>query len=356
MILSNDILCDIKSKKEFNITYSKYYYRLSKEYLNSDFPLRARNIHYKSERMLDCCNLWLWEVYHQNKVMDLQKVNRCMDKFCPNCKKLNLASAIHNLRPTFDLLLQEGYQPFLLTLTVPNVLGAELRNTVDKLNKAFYKLYTLLSKDGKKGFKNRYVTFDGALKVFEVTTNNKKKTYHPHLHIMVFCKNFDKKVFDKCFKGPFSTKRKSFSYYSKMDYQIMKLWKLCYDGLPGSEKNYNSLPNDWTSLYLCDIKEMDIKGIYEVLKYTFKDTDIKNYTNFKDIFLALEGKRLRQGYGLLYNVKVEDDSMGELQELALKIKENPEQLLTREINDLITIYQDYLKISRFKATDELKNI
>lgn len=356
MDFTNEVLKEIQDKKSYNKTYSKYYYGLSKEYIGFNLPVRSKNILNKSDRINDCMNLWLWDVYHKNKVMDLQKVNRCMDRFCPNCRKLSLASSIHNLRPTFTDLIQQGYFPYLLTLTVPNVPGEELRDTIDRLNKAYYKFYTLMSKTGKKGFKDRFITLDASLKVLEVTVNNKERTYHPHLHVMAFSLTYDENLFDKKYLGPYSNKRNLFTYYSDMDYQIMKLWTLCYDGVSCTHKNYSSLQDDWTSLYLCDIREMDYKGIFEVLKYTFKDTDIKNYYNFKYIFLALEGKRIRQGYGLLYNIKVEDASMGDLQDLQLDIKENPEQLLTREINTLITTYHDYQKISRFKAYEELENI
>lgn len=359
MDFTNDVLKEIKDKKQHNIVYSKYYYRLAKEYQKLGLHNRFNTIFRKHNRIHDCMNLWDWDIYKKNKLMDLQRVNRCMDnRFCPNCRKFNLASAIHNISPSFKSLIDEGYYPYLLTLTIPNVEGIALRDTIDKLNKSFKKFYELFYRTDRHGFKDKLITFEAALKVLEITVNNNTGTYHPHFHIMLFSKEYDKSIFEKKYKGPWSNNRQAYSYYSDIDFQIMKLWKLCYDGISCSKINYDNLDNRWQDLYLCDIRELDTHGIYEVLKYTFKDTDIKNYDNFKFIFLALEGKRIRQGYGKLYNLKLEEEVDGEKLELSefLEKKENPEKIITREINELLTVYHGYKKISRFKAHKEFENI
>ena len=46
-------------------------------------------------------------------------------------------------------------------------------------------------------------------------------------------------------------------------------------------------------------------GFYEVFKYVFKDTDIKDFEVFRHLFFGLRDKRLRQGYGLLYNFNID---------------------------------------------------
>ena len=358
---TNDILINTQSKKEYNIVYSKYFYRLSKE-LSPDSG-RVRTLERKSDRINDCLNLWLWDVYHKNRIMDLQRVNRCWDnRFCPNCKKLNLSSAIHNFSPHFKKLLDEGYNPYLLTLTIPNVSGDKLRETITIMNKAFRKFFNLFNYDlngtTQKGFSERLIKFDAAYKVLEITCNNQTNTYHPHLHIIMFSKEYKPIHFEKVYPGPYRKKSQSYTKLSEMDIHIMQLWKMCFDGIRLSKNNFESMSTDWIDLYLCDIREMDSSGIYEVMKYTFKDTDIQNYYNFKDIFLSLENKRIRQGYGLLYNVKCEEED-GEkqlLDEFMNDKEESPDKLLTRSINELITVYKDYTKISRFNSHDEFSNL
>lgn len=343
----------MNEKHKYNKKYSKWFFALSEEYKKISLPVRSKTIFNKSNRINNCMNFWQWDLYEKNKLMDLQKVSRCMDnRFCPNCRRFNLASAIHNLSPFFKDLLSQGYYPYLLTLTIPNVEGLTLRDTIDKLYKAFRKFYYLFSRTDKKGCSFRLIDFEAALRVLEVTCNDIDGTYHPHLHIMVFSKNYDESLFHKYIKGEYSNKRHSYNYYSDLDMHIRTLWTMCFNDVTCTFKHYK----EQQELYLADIKEMDEKGIYEVLKYTFKDTDIKTYRNFKDIFLALEGKRIRQGYGLLYNLKCEDEAEGEKLELELIQKEEPQQLLTREINKLITVYKDYRKVSRFKNYQELEKL
>lgn len=358
MQFTNEILQEMKEKKKYNTAYSKYFYRLSKEH-HLESP-RSKSLHKKSDRINNCLNLWLWDVYHENKLMDLQSVNRCMDnRFCPNCKKLNLAFAINNFKPHFKKLLDDGYNPYLLTLTIPNVSGYELRSTIDKMNKSFTKLFRAISRDDNQGFSERLMKFDAAYKVLEITCNNVTNTYHPHFHIIVFSKEYDEELFQKQIPGPYRRKSKNYTYLSLLDIHFMKLWKMCFDNIRLSKNNFESTSDNWSDLYLCDIREMDYHGLYEVMKYTFKDTDIKNYNNFKYIFLSLESKRIRQGYGLLYNLKCEEEK-GEKQSLDeyLIKKESPEKILSRAIDDLTTVYKDYTKISRFNSSynDEFNNI
>lgn len=361
MEFTNDILNEMQRKKYYNEVYSKYFLGLSEEC--SSGSSREDLLKRKSVRIKDCLNLWTWDIYYKNKVMDLQRVNRCNDnRFCPNCKKINLSSAIHNFRPHFQQLLNEGYNPYLVTLTIPNVPGEQLREIVDSLNKAFRKMFNALSYEldgnGIKGFSERIMQFDAGYKVLEITCNNDFNTYHPHFHCILFSKEHNFDLLNKVYEGPWSSKQGKYIKYSKLDIFIMKIWKMCFDKIRLTSKNYYKMSDDWRELYQCDIREMNEKGLYEVMKYTFKDTDIQNYDNFKYIFTSLENKRIRQGYGLLYNVKCEEED-GEkqlLDEYIIDKEESPDKLLTRAIKELTTVYSEYRKISRFSCYNEFENI
>jgi hypothetical protein len=116
-----------------------------------------------------------------------------------------------------------------------------------------------------------------------------------------------------------------------------------YKEIRVNEKSYIEI--DLKDCYMCDIREMDSSGIVEVLKYTFKDTDIVNYSVFKNLVLALDNKRIRQGYGILYRLKLENDIEGEVLSLEeyLTEQEDPENLLIYEIQKLITDYKEFRK-------------
>lgn len=355
MEFSNEVLTQMNHKRKYNIQYANWYTVMSKEYDQSsayiDVLLR------KADRIKNCLNFWEWNVYHKNKLMDLQRVNRCMNnRFCPNCRKWDLAGAIHNLSRPFNKLLIEGYYPYLVTLTIPNVSAADLRSTIDKMNKAFRKLFGAFNYSfagTTKGFADRYFQVVGALKVLEITYNSNSQTYHPHFHCIFFSKDYDESLFMKGTPGEWSNKRQTYNFYSPADIQIMKLWTMYCKGQRLTTKSYVAMQLE--DLYICDIREMNDSGILEVLKYTFKDTDIVDYEVFKTLVNALENKRIRQGYGVLYNLKLEGEADGKKLSLAefLNEQEDPEKLYTQEIMKLVKDFNAYRKISRTKTFDKL---
>lgn len=356
MEYTNEILEEIKVKKQVNITYSRYYFKMSKELKN--LKVEHDRLQKRSDRIHDCLNLWAWDKYEKNKLLDLKKVNRCMNnRFCPNCKKLDLSKAIHSFKEPFQKLLLDGNYPYLLTLTIPNCKAEDLSDTIDLLNKSFLRLYRGFGEDSNNTIKFRELEFTACLKALEITYNSHSKTYHPHLHCIVFSKYYNELYFNKNIKGLYSQKRKTYNYHSQADIHMAKIWTMIVDKIRLTEKNYFKLTDDPKKLYQVDIKEMDEFGIYEVMKYTFKDSDIKNYSVFKTLVQALENRRIRQGYGELYNLKTEFSDDGEKQDIDefLETKENPTSLLTREINELITTYREYRKVSRF-TPNEYMNI
>lgn len=363
MEFTNETLEKMNEKLKYNDIFGNWYYGMSKE-VNYDLPVRAERLYKRGDRIKTCLDYWEWDLYEKNKLMDLQKVNRCKNnRFCPNCKKFELAKFIHGYSKEFKSLIIKSYNPYLLTLTVPNVKGEDLRETIDKINKTFNRFFKALSQpvgQGKHGFSERIMEFQGALKVLEITYNEIDNTFHPHLHCMMFSLDYPEFEFKKNIPGAWSNKRQSYNMNSIMDIQVMKLWYMCYNKIRLTKKNYDSLSNNWYDLYMCDIREMDEQGVYEVLKYTFKDTDVKNYYVFKTLVNSLENKRIRQGYGILRGLKCEDIEEGDLQGIEEYLnedkKETPNKLLTEGLTTLIKEYNNYRKISRFKAYKELENL
>ena len=126
---------------------------------------------------------------------------------------------------------------------------------------------------------------------------------------------------------------------------------MAYDGI-GSISEYQNVSDDWQDNYICDIRELEMpRGIYEFFKYCFKDVDIKNLDIFRDLYFGLKRKRLRQGYGEFYNVKLDGSEFGsdDCIENYLEFKdESPETLIHQYINDMTEKYGDYRKLSIFK--------
>ncbi|MGL5648771.1 MAG: protein rep, partial [Clostridium sp.] len=124
MDFSNEILEKMdKKKKEFNSQYSDYYYSMFQEFNLKKYSNRSDSIN-------DCMNLWLWDKYEKNKLLDLQKVNRCKNnRFCPNCKVLDISKFIYEFKKYYTELIPQGYKAYMLTLTVPSIPGEDLRAT-----------------------------------------------------------------------------------------------------------------------------------------------------------------------------------------------------------------------------------
>ena len=363
MEFTQEVLEKMQDKSKYNKIFGNWYYELAKE-IEPITLNKSQQVFRRGDRIKSCLDYWAWDLYEKNKLMDLLKVNRCMNnRFCPNCKKFELAKFIHSYGKDFKSLLIKNYNPYLLTLTVPNVSGEDLRETIDNMNKAFSKFFRLFNEpigQGKHGFKDRIIEFHGALKVLEITYNKKTNTFHPHFHCMIFSTDYPRLEFQKDIQGAWSNKRQSYNMNSLIDIQVMKLWYMCYSKIRLTKKNYDNLSDNWFDLYMCDMREMDEKGIYEVLKYTFKDTDVSSYYVFKTLVNSLENKRIRQGYGILRGLKCEDVEDGEKQDISEYLKEDkkesPDKLLTKGLNTLLKEYTKYKKISRFKAYKELKNL
>jgi hypothetical protein len=103
----------------------------------------------------------------------------CNNRFCYSCNRIRTAKLINNYIPVFESLDKEI---FMVTLTLPNCTGEDLKQTISKMIKAFQ----LIKDSGRKlyqrkGTKNILTGF----RKIECTYNYKLKNFHPHLHIVV---------------------------------------------------------------------------------------------------------------------------------------------------------------------------
>lgn len=333
-----------RNKEIINRQYSKWYFGMSEEAKAGKIKANEDTCKNKSERISNCLNLWIWDKYELNKILDLQTVNRCKNnRFCPNCRILDISKFIHKFKDIIIEYMQKDYHMYMLTLTIPNVKGEELEQTLRTLSKRFLTLTRRYKSTCKK---QHSIDIDGGVRVLEITHNSSVDTYHPHYHCMVMVKDgVPAELLQKNIKGRYSRKRKSVNMKSVLDLEISRYWTLIYQGKSVSKKALREL--DDKDIYECDFCELDEKGFYEVFKYTFKDVDVDAYKTFVTLELALRYKRLRQGFGLLYNVQCEDIEEGEYQELQLMYQEEPELMYMQDMRELYTTYESYKKVSRF---------
>lgn len=327
-----------------------------------------KGLYNRSERMRDCCNLTVWDKYEKNYLLDLQKINRCKDRFCPNCRTVALSLALHRFNQPFQNMLEKGYYPFMATFTVPNCHKDDLQGTIKKMNKAFLKLNRWLSKDTKEGFKKRLFKVPAIVKALEITQQKSNSDYyHPHFHCIFFLDTYDENLFQKYLPDGIHRKTGKTLYLSDADIFLSKLWTFAFDGI--SVRKWEQLPDSIEYLedrkrnyYMCDIREMEMPGgLYEVFKYCFKDDDIKTKEHMRVLLDCVTGARLRQTYGELYNLDIdsEDDMEKDLCdsiENYLEIKETPESVMCKTMRELGEKYSEYVKISRFKGSEHIQNL
>jgi len=302
-----------------------------------------------SERMASCMNYWDSDIYNESKVINITRVSRCKCKFCVNCKNYEVAKNLAKVSPIV-MELSKKYIPFLLTLTIPNVSKELYRETVIKLCKKFQKVIELFSSNINSWYAYKERKFDivGAIRALETTTNKKDETYHPHIHALIFIDTDNLKQFDKTNRGEYNTKTRSYNMISDADIEIRKIWTRLYNDIDRRQQDFDM------NSYMCDIRPIDtgdIKGILEVLKYAFKTRDITSYDVFETLYNGTYKRRLKQGYGLLYNLKFEErDDSAHMQSLLFQELPEHEKI---NLNDLVSKYGEYTKVTNFQSIKDV---
>ena len=98
MEFTNDLLLDMEQKKGlYNGKFANWYYQM---YIDDGGKIGSKNIDGKTilfpevklsndgdklitsnfnrgSRISSCCDIWVWNKYEKNKILDLQKLNRC---------------------------------------------------------------------------------------------------------------------------------------------------------------------------------------------------------------------------------------------------------------------------------------
>lgn len=127
--------------------------------------------------MANCANRI--EFTRQDGRLNPKKVFACGNRLCAICSA-QLARrdfAILAARVAIHARQHQRCMPILLTLTVRNVTGPELRSAVGELLGAFRKLIRM-------PVVKRAVI--GSHRSLEITFNKQQRTYHPHVHALCF--------------------------------------------------------------------------------------------------------------------------------------------------------------------------
>lgn len=205
-----------------------YYNRLFSESGLSKYENKAHNI--------SLCGSFLevWTYNDPQKKQRLKRANFCHDRLCPYCSYKLSREMFPRLKIASDLLKQDGYQLYFLTLTVDNVPGDNLMFQMDKLfadSRRFMR---------SQGWLDYY-------KSYELTYNAENDTYHPHLHYLVALKDFN--------------------FYPGFKADIAAKWHSFFSGAKA-----------WSFLEVDFQRVVDDGSICELLKYVVKPGSLNNDT------------------------------------------------------------------------------
>lgn len=277
----NNVLCKCTDKKLKNPKFTAFIAPLT----------TGKNI----IRISECGDFVMFLSDMNLENMKLHKSNFCGNRFCPMCSwrvsckdSLKISILMEHLRK------EENKEFIFLTLTTPNVTGEKLKETIEHFNKSYKRL--MERKEIKvmcKGYIRKLeVTYQKEKYITKELWERKKKyyekrglvigdlepnydTYNPHFHIVI--------VVNK-------------SYFTQSKQYIpqerwLELWQL------------STGDSSITQVDVRKAKLNDLKEVYELAKYSAKDSDyLVSPSVFKTFYLALKGKQGLAFSGLFKDV------------------------------------------------------
>lgn len=159
--LSKETLLKSVKRKSFQNYYLPYLAELAEQEKNEYWRKRA------------------WKVYHCAESLLISegeyRRHRCKLSECLICQGYKTSQRIKTHIP----ILKQLNDLQFMTLTIPNVLVCDLRNTIGLMSKVFRSVIDRLRKQGIKARGSRNL---------EVTFNPKRSDFHPHFHCVIECK------------------------------------------------------------------------------------------------------------------------------------------------------------------------
>lgn len=110
----------------------------------------------------------------------LHKANFCRDRLCPMCTWRRSLKIFGQVSKVLEYVNWDKYKAVFVTLTIKNCPLNALKDTIDRIYKAFSRM--VQDRRFKESFPGGY------FRVLEVTLGKDKKSWHPHLHIIFLAK------------------------------------------------------------------------------------------------------------------------------------------------------------------------
>lgn len=306
--IENEYVENLKTYREYNqIIYT--YFRDYAEELSSKVLLN------NSVRIRDCNKIWNINHYQQLNIKEVTKTHLCKNKFCFNCKKVLQAFRMSK----YSDFIRKQKNLYHLVLTVPNVAGDDLKETLKKMSKSFTRFYRILRNE--QGFKCSYdLGVLGAIRSLEITFSKKNESvsFHPHYHVLLSLDHSI--VLDKTHKNKFSFDNLIYlkRLFSDIELYFQKLWYCIYNNI--SLRKIKDIETGY-SVILDEFKEEDFIELFKYMckekSFIDEDSILLDYETFKYLYDATYRVKQLQGYGIFYNIR-DDFDYEEIKEDYLK--------------------------------------
>ncbi|MBG9909882.1 protein rep [Bacillus xiamenensis] len=208
----------------------------------------------KAEKVCDCAECLAFRRDNETGRLRLYQAYFCKVRLCPMCAwRRSLKIACHN-----KLIVEEAnrqYKPawIFLTLTVKNVEGDDLKQTISDMMKGFNRLMKYKKVDS---------SVFGYFRALEITKNHEQNTYHPHFHVLIPVK-----------RSYFTGK----SYIKQAEWTSLwkRAMKLDYTPIVHVQRVKGKKGIDAEAIEK-EVREAmeEQKAILEISKYPVKDTDV----------------------------------------------------------------------------------
>lgn len=215
------------------------------------------------QALRDCAS-WLYYAQQQDGKRKLAKANFCRLRLCPMCGWRRSLKMFTQVSAITDAILADKKARFIfVTLTIENVTGDNLRETIKRMNEGFKKLTSKGkgSLAASRAFRDNLL---GYMKAIEVTYNARRNNFHPHIHCI-----FEVRP----------------SYFGVAGYINHAGWRKMWREVMGLDYE--------PQVHVEAIKNTTAKAVAEVAKYPVKTSGLLKVKNKEQAAMAL--RELKHG-------------------------------------------------------------
>jgi hypothetical protein len=146
----------------------------------------------------------------------------CKNRFCKICNRIKTGQLINEYADELDNFSQKTF----VTLTIPNVKGGQLRDTIKQMNATIRKI-----QDARRKAKKILIT---GIRKLECTYNVNLNNYHPHFHFIIDGAEIGSELIESWLKyypgankaaqetKPATECKELFKYFTKLTYNAGK--------------------------------------------------------------------------------------------------------------------------------------